>query len=254
MATEPNNLPLAPLMGIDQTARKPESSTTWRRSAQCASLATSATNTSQAEYTAAAHEPRRGSMGVRSRTAASIGGSWRAMVSEKQLRVGRQHRDRAAAARIHRLHQRRDHVEHRRQAGVGGQQREERALVLHDDLGALAFGDVGDAGAHQRLRAALQAHQAHFAGNVAAGGVAMDPLEHLRLARGRELQVLARRRIGGLPVGLDLGADRIEVGLASNWSRVILNRRSAGSLASMKRLVSGSMTVMASGALSTSER
>jgi hypothetical protein len=51
-------------------------------------LATSATNTSQAEYTAAAHEPRRGSMGVRSSTAASIGGRCRAMVSAKQLLSG----------------------------------------------------------------------------------------------------------------------------------------------------------------------
>src|SRR6187401_3836203 len=88
MATAPNSLPLAPLMGIDHTARNPESSTTWRRSAQCASLATSGTNTSQAEYTAAAHDPRRGSMGVRSSTAASIGGRWRAIVREKQLASG----------------------------------------------------------------------------------------------------------------------------------------------------------------------
>src|SRR6478752_768851 len=88
MATAPNSLPLAPLMGIDQTARKPESSTTGRRSAQCASLATSVTNTSQAEYTAAAQEPRRGSMGVRSSTAASMGGSCLAIVSAKQLASG----------------------------------------------------------------------------------------------------------------------------------------------------------------------
>src|SRR3982751_1702739 len=88
MATDPSNLPLAPLMGMDQTARKPASSTTWSRSAQCASLATSGTNTSQAEYTAAAQEPRRGSMGGRSSTAASIGGNRRGMVSAKQLPSG----------------------------------------------------------------------------------------------------------------------------------------------------------------------
>src|SRR4051794_20030024 len=73
---------------MDHTARNPASSTTWRRSPQCASFATSDTNTSQAEYTAAAQEPRRGSMGVRSITAASSGGRWRAMVSEKQLASG----------------------------------------------------------------------------------------------------------------------------------------------------------------------
>src|SRR4051812_17437450 len=83
MATEPSNLPLEPLMGMDHTAWNPASSTTWRRSAQCESLATSGTNTSQAEYTAAAQEPRRGSIGVRSSTAASSGGNCRAMVSAK---------------------------------------------------------------------------------------------------------------------------------------------------------------------------
>ena len=210
MATDPNNLPLAPLMGIDQTARNPDSSTTCRRSAQCASLATSGTNTSQAEYTAAAHEPRRGSMGVRSRTAASIGGRWRGDRQRKAAAVRREHRDRAAAARIHGLHQRGNHVEHRRQSGVGGEQREERALVLHDDFGALAFGDVGDAGAHQRLRSALQPRQADFAGNVAPRGVAMNPLEHLGFAGRRQLQMLARRD-RGLPVGLHLGAGGVQM-------------------------------------------
>ena len=57
----------------------------------------------------------------------------------------------------------------------------------------------------------------------------MDPLEYLRLARDR-------------------------LGQVSNSLRVILNSRSAESLASMKRRLSASMTAMASGAWSTSER
>ena len=38
----------------------------------------------------------------------------------------------------------------------------------------------------------------------------MDPLEYLRLARDRERQVLAMRRVGRLPVRLDFRADRLD--------------------------------------------
>ena len=55
-----------------------------------------------------------------------------------------------------------------------------------------------------------EAHQAHFAGDVASGRVAMDPLEHLRLAGRREFRVLARRN-RWLPIGLHLGADRVQM-------------------------------------------
>ncbi len=193
-------------------------------------------------------------MGVRSSTAASIGGSCRAIVSAKQLASGESTEIVQRAAWIHRLHQRRNHVEHRGQAGVGGEQREERALVLHDDLGALAFGDVGDAGAHQRLLPALQAHQAHFAGNVAAGRVAVNPLEHLRFAGGREPQVLARRDSDGCPSGCisALTASRSD-------GQQLLARHLEQPQRRLVRLdemlaCPGSMTVIASGALSTSER
>ena len=82
----------------------------------------------------------------------------------------------------------------------------------------------------------------------------MDPLEHLRFAGGRELQVLAMRRIGGLAVGLHLGADRVEVAGQQLLARHLeqAQRRLVGldeALACRR-----SMTAMASGALSTSER
>ncbi len=85
---------------------------------------------------------------------------------------------------------------------VGGDLLEHPALARRDGLGALALGDVGDAGADQPPVGARQAHEAHFAGHGLAGGVAVHPFEHRRLARQRAFDVAARTPKESAAVGL----------------------------------------------------
>src|SRR6202008_3939288 len=69
-------------------------------------------------------------------------------------------------------------------------------------LGALALGDVGDAATPQAAAAARQPHQAHFAHDLAAGGVPVQPLEHRRAAFERLLNEGTRAFSRGHSVGL----------------------------------------------------
>ena len=149
----PSSLPLAPLMGIDQTARKPgiehhlrggrPSAHRWprrRRTHRRPNRPRPRTSRGAARWACARAPP------PASAAAAARWSAQKRLASGDSTEIVQRQRGYTACTSAG------DHVEHRGQPGVGCQQREERALVLHDDLGALAFGDVGDAGAHQRLR------------------------------------------------------------------------------------------------------
>src|SRR4029077_7048493 len=96
----------------------------------------------------------------------------------------------------------RDRAQHLGKGCVTGDLLEYLAFGSGDPLGALALGDVGDAAAYQAAVGAGQAHQANFADELLAGGIAMGPLEHRHLAGERLLDVAVRALRGGRTIGL----------------------------------------------------
>ncbi len=117
--------------------------------------------------------------------------------------------DRATAAHHDAFDQFAYRSERRGQRRVGGDFLEDPALARRDRVGALALGNVGDAGADQPPIGTRQAHEAHLARHDLSRGVAVRPLEHRRIARQRALYEAARRAEGRRTVGLVRGTDLV---------------------------------------------
>ncbi len=126
---------------------------------------------------------------------------WRDHVGEG-LAILEQHAHRTDRSRGRRLDEPGDGGKHLGERGVARHLLEHLVLGGGHALAALAFGDVGDAAAHQVAIAARQVHQAHFADDLAARGITVRPLEHGCVALERLLNIGARALLGSTAVGL----------------------------------------------------